>query len=194
MMALIENGESVLPAWRLLMLLFVLALLPPAQTRAAGDDPFPACMAETGGDGAACLARQGGWYDWAASKTACRFVGERVDAVIAAGGDAKWADLFRNERCARLGLPHGPVAAAAGDRVVPDHPYVQCVTLKAGRSVYCDDSMGRHAYYPYKKASCEHFRDTLPELHQKPRRPYSPSASFENERCWRLGLPHFESK
>lgn len=185
-------------SWRLLALMFTLALFPPAQARAAGADPFPACMAETSGDDKTCLARQGDWASWTASEAACRFVGKKVDAIVEAGGQPKWANLFYNERCARLGLPHGPVAAAAGNKatggtwIVLDHPYAQCVYLDRGNSDNCDDSMGRHAFYPLRPAICEGFSDDLPDYRREHEKPYSLSTSFENERCWRLGYPHFE--
>lgn len=169
---------------------FAVSLAPVPAQAVAQDDPFPACMTETGGDGKTCLARQGGWYDWAPSAAACRFVGEKVDAIIAAGGDAKWADLFRNERCARLGLPHGPVAAAAGASFLPDHPHTRC-RLRTGLNFLCDEPFGRHGFAPVSEVSCS-VQYFIAKRYRAGELPYSPDDAFQNERCWRLGLPHFE--
>lgn len=198
-MILLKHENTGCPAWRLMAFLFILALLPPAQVQAAGANPFQACMTETDNDYRTCLARQGDWANWSASEAACRFIGIRVDAIVVAGGQAKWMNLFYNERCARLGLPHGPVAAAAGDKVtggtwvVFDHPYSKCVYLDAGDRTDCNDSMGRHAYYPVRMAVCEGLRGYLLRDHQEQKQSREMlSNPFENERCWRLGYPHFE--
>ena len=170
-----------------LLCALLLAGPPAAAQSVAIVDPFPACMDETG-DGKACLERQGGWYDWAASEAACQFVGDKVDAIIAAGGDAKWADLFRNERCARLGLPHGPVAAAAGVRFDPDHPYRRCLVLLTDND--CFEILGRHSFMPYTENS--RLENRIAEDYRAGEWPDEPKDSFKNERRWRIGFPHFE--
>ncbi len=180
----------------LLYLFLSLGTTPAQSQNAESVDPFPICMEETGNDDVACLARQGGWYDWRPTKASCRFVGTRVDSIIKAGGQAKWRDLFRNERCARLNFPHGSVAAAAGGKVVPDHPYARCLFRNSGFGSSCDESMGRHSFYPSTTGRCVYHRRALRERQQEQEEPGSLSLGdpFENERCWRLGLPHFESK
>lgn len=180
-----RKHPSVRPAvhWLLpLMLIFAPSLI--LAHDEAADDPFPACMAETGGEGTACLERQGNWYSWRVSEAACRFVGARVDAVIAAGGEAKWTDLFRNERCARLGLPHGPVAAVGGTTAVSLSE--QCMVLSGD----CLEFLERHKWDSYW--SCPAMQKSLTKAYRKGAFPSILRDIFFNERCWRLNLPHFE--
>jgi hypothetical protein len=188
-----ETRTAQVMAACLIAALFTLAPFQ-ARAQAAGTDPFLVCPDADGGEGDDCLAPLPVWYAWVPNKAECRQVGARVDAIIQTGGQAKWTDLFRNERCARLGLPHGPVAAAAGNKVVlaspdpPDNPYALCHYYFGSE---CDEKLGRHSYYTSGEGLCENRLEYLSKE-------WSGDGSlsieypFQNERCARLGLPHFE--
>lgn len=161
------------------------------------------CLARAG-DEDLCLNRFGRlmWYPRDAEE--CEGVGARVDKVISLGGEPKWRDLFKNERCARRGLPHSVEAVNAGERAGPDGPYAKCDQGFANR-YYCDEEFGGYLWYPHGDGnkSChistqfvglqmEHFWSRPPpELHTGPdwarRKPPIWRSMFRNERCWRLG-------
>lgn len=178
----------------------LLALAPfQARAQATETDPFLVCPDADGGEGDDCLAPLPVWYAWIPNDAECRQVGAKVDAIVQAGGQAKWTDLFRNERCARLDLPHGLIAATSGNKVVlaapadptvPDNPYARC-TYYFGTE--CDEELGRHSYYPSTVDVCEHYRDSLSKAFLGDH-PMFIDYSFQNERCARLGLPHFETE
>lgn len=145
---------------------------------------FLACLDGNGGDEQACLEKMGllAWYP--RDETECVAVAERIDAVFAVGGLPRWPALFRNERCARLEMPHHEEAAVAGTPEFDDRPYVDC--YKTDYMVYtCDDILGRHRRFRGSDRECKAigdwaFKSLLWET------------LFENERCWRLGMPHRE--
>ncbi len=191
----------------LFTLLFIAAhfAIPGISARAVGQnatDPFAQCINQ-GTEPLQCLDKLGDPYSWNPTETACRFVGEKVEAIIAAGGDAKWRDLFYNERCVRLGLPHSRTAAEPGDNIHPHARDSQCMREIMDAS-NCWDILGRHSKYPkLGQFACEYEiralrtrRDALAPLFRPRSWRMSDSMlwpdAFTNERCWRLGLPHFE--
>lgn len=160
-----------------------------AQTSDAAPDPFTRCVAQGVGE-PACLARLGEQFDWHPTEAACRFLDGKTEAIITAGGDVRWRDLFYNERCARHGLPYGETAAKAGDAINPEHPYLQCT--KTLFSAECDEEFGQHSKHP-RKGWCYMGRNDLRD-DRKGNELSIWYTLFENERCWRLGLPYYEEK
>jgi len=166
-------------------------------------DAFDRCVKDET-NAAQCLTRLGGLYNWNPTEAACRFVSYKTDAIIDAGGDAKWRDLFYNERCARLGLPHSLTAAEPGAQLIYNAPYWRCMN-DIGNAGNCWDILGRHYDYPSLRTSpCDHEILTLRRgFDVRPLQPTSTPAvfptsrlwfyAFGNERCWRLGLPHYEA-
>lgn len=151
-------------------------------------DPLHKCPGTDGGVGDACLAPLSVWNGWTPTEPVCRSVGKKVDAIIEAGGEVKWADLFRNERCARLGLPHG-VAAMADVLADENSPFVKCVTRNSFDN-RCMDELDRHSFLPPEIKLCSMYRDTLSETSpdEEPLLQYP----YKNERCWRRGFTHYE--
>ena len=151
------------------------------------------CLARAG-DEDLCLNRFGRlmWYPRDAEE--CEGIGARVEKVIALGGEPKWRDLFKTERCARLGLPHSDEAVNAGERAGPDGPYARCDAQLLARPL-CHEEIGNHLWFPHKQDACalikryvsgdmEEFWRRRPEMRNHP---YW-SQIFRNERCWRLDL------
>lgn len=163
----------------------------PASAQTASDlpDPFTRCVEQGAGE-TACLARLGEQFDWRPTEAACKFLEAKTEAIIEAGGDVRWRDLFYNERCARFGLSHGRTAAAAGDVVNSDHPYLQCT--KTLFSAECDEELGQHTRHP-KEGWCYIGRNDLRDDRQNKKLSIW-YRLFENERCWRLSLPYYEEK
>jgi len=145
---------------------------------------FLICLEETGGEENICLEKLGlfAWYP--GDEAECAEIAERIDAVFAVEGLPRWPALFRNERCARLGMPHNNEAAAAGTAEFDDRSYVDCYNIDY--MVYtCDDLYGRHKRFRGSDKECRAIgnmaaKHLLWEM------------VFENERCWRLGMPHGE--
>lgn len=152
---------------------------------------FTTCLQKTVGNEEACLLRLGyqAWYPF--GDAACESVVAPVHAALAADNQIEWENLFRNERCARLRMPHDTTAAEAGSITIADmaentatQPYVSCIKEVKGQDI-CLERVGRHIWYPLHQ-SCHMLDDILegdPQL-------YSWKLLFFNERCWRLGLPH----
>lgn len=150
------------------------------------------CMDATADEGR-CLNRFGQmtWYPRDAEE--CVGIGARVDKIIGLGGEPKWRDLFKNERCTRRGLPYSVEAVTAGQEAGPNTPWERCATGFSSRK-HCHEKYGNHLWYPHKNDACafpkgvvdreaEEWRKRSPEK----RRPISWWFLFENERCWRLG-------
>jgi hypothetical protein len=148
---------------------------------------------ENAGDEDLCLTRFGRMMWYPRDGVECAGIGERVDKVLALGGEPKWRDLFKNERCARRGMPHSGKAVTAGEKAGPDTPWERCA-MGFSRRTHCHEKYGNHLWYPHKNDACgfpkgvvdseaEEWRKKSP----KRRRPISWWFLFENERCWRLG-------
>ena len=144
---------------------------------------FLTCLEENS-DEQVCLGEMGIYAWYPKDETACVTAAEQIDAIFALEGLPRWPALFRNERCARLDMPHHEEAAIAGAHEFKDRSYVDCYNIDY-MAYTCDDIHGRHKRFRGTDSECEAigqmaFKYTSWEL------------LFENERCWRLGLPHFE--
>ena len=149
---------------------------------------FVACLEENGDDEQACIKKMNinAWYP--RDETECLAVAERINAVFTVGGLPRWPTLFRNERCARLDMPHHEEAAAAGTRDYRDRSYVDCYNVDYNHIV-CGDIHGRHRRYPRSVKDCDAVGSMLSRVLGRSHW----ESNFENERCWRLGLPHYEA-
>ncbi len=154
---------------------------------------FAACLDENGGDEDACVGKLSLYAWYPVDDKVCDTIGVRVEKVIELGGQPKWRDLFRNERCARLGLPHGAGAARAGTRWDQQEPYAQCSELEIDWRD-CKEELGRHAWHPYDENDCLRTLRGLRKQEQimDPNRPYIWFMLFHTERCRRLGFAYFE--
>jgi len=154
---------------------------------------FAACLAETERDEAACVEKLSLYAWYPANDKTCAMIGARVERVISLDGQPKWSDLFRNERCARLGMPHGEWAARAGARWDPEERYARCDEFDS-YNVSCIEVFGQHAWHPYKEKICQStVRGLTKQVHKrKAGKPYFRDMLFETERCRRLGLPYFK--
>lgn len=178
------------------LLIAAAAIVPSARSEmtAADEDEmrtFITCLEQTVNNEERCLRKLGyqSWYPY--GDAACESVVARIYAVLAANNQAEWESLFRNERCARLGLTHDTAAAKAGSITnveeienIKSMPYVSCEKETKDQEI-CLDRVGRHTWYPMQY-SCHMLDDILegdPQL-------YSWKLLFFNERCWRLGLPY----
>ena len=158
----------------------------------AGQRTFAACLDENGGDEAVCVEKLSLYAWYPANDKTCAMIGARVERVISLDGQPKWSDLFRNERCARLGMPHGEWAARAGARWDPEERYARCDEFDS-YNVSCIEVFGQHAWHPYKEKICQStVRGLTKQVHKrKAGKPYFRDMLFETERCRRLGLPYF---
>ena len=165
-----------------------------AQTATAEQDAFQQCVVNGSGSGTTCLSRLGEKYAWRPTETACRFVAGKVGAIIEAGGQVKWIELFYNERCARLGFPNDATAAAAGAKVDFESPFVQCAGNKKYESHFdCYDLLGRHSVYPRAEIYCAMNADWI-RGNRAGEYGLSYYTLFRHERCWRLGLSHYKGQ
>jgi len=151
---------------------------------------FAACVAEDDGSVATCIARLSLYAWYPRDHDNCSKIGAGVDKIIALDGQPKWINLFRNERCARLGMPHGAVAARAGGRWDPNEGYAQCSEFGPG-GISCEDEIGRHAWHPYDEGDCPGSGlEAQREHRSRVGGQYIWRMLFETERCRRLGLPY----
>ena len=157
----------------------------------AGMRAFTACVEEAGGDEDVCVDKLGLYAWFPLRDTACETVGARVEKVIELDGQPKWRDLFRNERCARLGLPHGAGAAKAGVRWNQLDRYAQCSELEIDWRD-CKEELGRHAWHPYDENDCLTRGLEYQKKNKNPNHPYIWFMLFETERCRRLGFAYFK--
>ena len=155
---------------------------------------------ENAGDEGLCLTRFGRIMWYPRDATECMGIGERVDKILALGGEPKWRDLFKNERCARRGMPHSGKAVTAGEKAGPNTPWERCATGFSSRT-HCREKYGNHLWYPHKKDACglprRKAEEYMEERRKKPperRRPIGWRYLFENERCWRLGQEFSQPK
>lgn len=148
---------------------------------------FVTCLDENGGDEQVCIEKMGvhAWYP--RDKTECAAGVRRIDAVLAVKGLPRWPDLFRNERCARLGMPHHEDSVATSVKGYGDRSYLDCYNVDYNH-VACDDIHGRHRRHRPSKDDCEAGGSTMSLILANA----NWEANFENERCWRLGMPHHE--
>ena len=156
----------------------------------AGMRAFAACVEAAGGDEGACLGKLGRYAWYPKDGAVCETVGARVHKAISDGAQAEWQDLFFNERCARVGLPHDREAAKAGDRLDPDREYGKCMD-EIKKPFECDRTLGRHSHHPWADGECEISRQlesVYDELGWTP----AWQDLFSGERCRRLGMPYFE--
>lgn len=147
---------------------------------------FTSCLEESGGE-QVCIEKMGvhAWYP--KDKTECAAVVRRIDAVLAVKGLPRWPDLFRNERCARLGMPHHKDSVATSAKGYDDRSYLNCYNVDYNH-VACDDIYGRHRRHRPGKDDCQAIGSTMSLILANA----NWEANFENERCWRLELPHHE--
>ena len=160
----------------------------------AGMQAFTACLDEAGNDEDACIKKLGryGWYP--RDEEGCITIGARVEKVLEIGGIPKYSDLFKNERCARLGLPHGQKAAAAGIMGIGNERYTGC-GLESISADYpgCESEAGQHLWYPRKKRDCLFPRIAL-EKDVGAVYFMQWFSLFETERCHRLGKEYFRQE
>lgn len=154
---------------------------------------YTGCLATNGTENY-CVRLLGpmAWYPRDAAK--CEGIGARVDKVIELGGEPKYQDLYKNERCARLALPHSADAANIGESVGPDGPYAACETTPPyNESDFCTDELGEYRYFPHKERYCPVSKSGVKKFFGRywkiplEKRP-APEWIwfFRNERCWRL--------
>lgn len=187
-----NNNNTIGAAAVLFALVASIALAAhPASGQATGNppDPFTRCVEQGAGE-TACLARLGEQFDWRPTEAACRFLEAKTEAIIEAGGDVRYRDLFYNERCVRLGFPYGETAAKAGVKVTPDSPFEQCRRKENTLLTDCSEELGQHAQTEWESV-CYFSRNELRE-DRTTNELSSWLYLFDNERCWRLGLPHHE--
>lgn len=148
---------------------------------------FATCLEESGGDEQVCIDRMGvhAWYP--RDKTECAAVVQRIDAVLAVKGLPRWPDLFRNERCARLNMPHHEESVTTSVKGYGDRSYLDCYNVDYNH-VACDDIHGRHRRHRPSVEDCEAIGSTMSLILDRA----NWESNFANERCWRLGLPHYE--
>ncbi len=171
------------------------------ETDEAGRRAFAACLDGAGNDEEACL-KELGYYAWyPRDAAACEAVGALVRLAIDNGGQAEWRDLFLNERCARIGMPHDRGAAAAGDTdpdtlesspegAISRKIFVDCLDGKHWNDEPCFEKVGRHRWYD-EDIYCAITRDIV-EIGAEKRKIQSWKLLFENERCHRRGVWHYE--
>lgn len=145
---------------------------------------FTACVKAAGGGETTCMEKLGrpAWYP--ADERACAAIGARIETVLRLDGLPKWQDLFKNERCARLGLPGSETAAADGARRQVSSRWESCFTDKS-RPYFCAEQLGRHVWHPVNGDHCSDMTGWI----ARDRRDGDPipwDYLFYNERCWRL--------
>lgn len=157
----------------------------------AGMLAFDACLDENGSDEGVCTEKLGlfAWYP--RNDTICEAIGKRVNNIIELGGNPVWRELFQNERCARLGMPHG----AAGLPSPPNSTLRQQYTVCRNNPVQfiCLELIGRHEDLPtLNEIVCP---SMARRLSKAGKRIYFRwwDTWFENERCWRLGGMFFDT-
>jgi len=155
----------------------------------AGKNTFKSCLEQTVGDKERCLLKLGfqSWYPY--GDAACMSVAASVQTALAETRQIEWMDLFRNERCARLDMPHNTTAAKAGGteaaEIPATQPYVSCMKEVKGLEI-CLERVGRHTWYPIH-FGCHRLNDILEGDLQL----FSWMLLFFNERCARLKLPYY---
>lgn len=153
---------------------------------------FASCLDETGDNEDACSEKLGRYAWYPHDSATCEAVGTRVDNIIGLGGNPVWRDLFQNERCARLGMPHG----IAGLPSPPDSPTGRKLNACEKKWSWdpCVELLGRHEMFDVdaKDGSCGRIAYNLnkpnADLEIKWWRRW-----FRNERCWRLGGAYFDT-
>lgn len=179
--------------WTVFLVLASVAWRPlQAQTAADGADPFLQCVAEGSDSETACLSRLGDRFGWLPTQAACRFIANKTGAIIAAGGQVEWIELFYNERCARLEFPHDATAAAAGARLDFTGPFAQCAdNERFSHPTECYELLGRHSFHPRWESFCVLKAEWI-RRYRSGEYPLSLYGLFQHERCWRLGLAHYQ--
>lgn len=152
---------------------------------------FLACLEETGSDEQACLNKLGPAAWMPEDETVCEAVASRIGAIIEAGGLARYPDLFRNERCARLGRPHNQLAAATGSPYSIDRTFVECYNRNPnGILMDCSDIVGTHKWYPVTDKECPALTRMIAKYETDPL-DRSWDILFHNERCRRLRRDYY---
>ena len=166
----------------------------------AGQRAFAACLDETGGE-EACTDKLGRYAWYPHDNAVCEVVATFVHKIITDGAQVEWHDLFFNERCARLHLPHDREAAAAGDtdpQTLKSSPegkasrqiFVDCLDGKHWNDEACYEKVGRHRWYD-EEIYCG-LTGNIVKLSAKNREIQSWKLLFMNERCHRMGVWHYE--
>lgn len=153
---------------------------------------FTACLDEADGGESVCIETLGrhAWYP--RDDATCEAISGRVETVIELDGVPKYRDMFMNERCARLDLPHNRTAAAAGIARIGDKPYYICGETVFVDVPYCDTGAGRYLWHPGgKRRNCRTPMRALEEDLAGVRY-MNWSILFKTERCHRLGEEYFQ--
>lgn len=152
---------------------------------------FLTCLQDSDGAELPCLNKLGpaGWMP--VDDSMCETVAARIEAIIEAGGLVRDSDLFRNERCARLGRPHHEEAAAVGSPDSTDRSYNDCrKTHPYGPFLPCMDDVGYRKWYPSSEKDCPALVQIFTEYPSQ-KVESSWKLLFNNERCRRLGQVYF---
>lgn len=156
-----------------------------------GQRDFAGCLVEAGGDEKTCIGKLGriAWYPH--DEAVCEAVGAQVEKVIELDGLPKWRHIYMNERCARMGLPHGAKGATVGARVDPNNPLARCVNAGPWKN-FCLDTYGRQGWYPFRDNVCPfNTRGLARQTRDGEKQVWS--MLFYNERCRRLSMDYFEA-
>ena len=115
---------------------------------------FAECLDEAGDDEAGCIEKLGrlAWYP--RDDAACEAVATRIRSALSEGGQAEHKDLFFNERCTRLEMPHHREAAKAGDAIESTSPYRTCMN-DTGNAFQCEKTVARHSAHPLSNNECK---------------------------------------
>lgn len=174
----------------------------------AGMQTFAACLDKTGGDEAGCIKVLGryAWYprDDAVCAAVAARVGETLAVLVNDGDQAKpqprlpsdtleMKNLFFNERCARLDLPHNSEAAKDPNEPGLRQEYNACLAEAGASQGSCNERMGVHRFYPADNEDCEFNLSTIAQNVSMGLRSFW-ERLFDNERCRRLGLVYAEPK
>ena len=157
----------------------------------AGQRTFTACLDESDGSEEICIEKLGRFAWYPRDEAACDAVGVRVEKVIELDGLPKWRHMYMNERCARMGLPHGAKGAASGGRVDRVNPMARCVNADPWNN-FCMDKYGRQGWHPFRDNVCpRNAKGLTRQRRDSERHPWS--MLFYNERCRRLGMNYFKA-
>ena len=157
----------------------------------AGMQAFAACLDEADSDEEDCIEKLGRFAWYPRDDAVCAAVGARVERVIKLDGLPKWRHMYMNERCVRMGLPHGATGAVSGGHVDRDNPLARCVNAVPWKN-FCLERYGRQDQYPVRDDVCPRITSGLArQKHDGEKHAWS--MLFYNERCRRLGMNHYGS-
>ena len=146
---------------------------------------FLTCLEENDADERVCLEKLGKSAWMPGDDEVCETVARRITAVIEAGGLARYPDLFRNERCARLDKPHNKTAAAASSPGFIDRAFTKCTIDGAYPINACGDIHGRYKEH-HRSGGCTALVSFIKNYEGEPLG-ITWMSLFRSERCRRLG-------